>query len=297
MKLEYLRAAAAVARAGSFRRAALAERQSQATLTRAVAALERDLGLTLFRRTSRGVALTQAGSRILARGEIVLADVERVMSEARLIRGEEPGSVRLAVSPYAGMELLPRALHAFRRSYPTGTVEVGDGFYPDCIPALRDGLIDLAVVAQPKGARDAGIRVEVLTEIRVLVATSRGNPLAAATQLADLAGAPWVTHGPFGGPSGLFDAGIGGQSLPTSLTRSHCLMTLLAVIAETGAMCLLSDVLLERLKRTHALVEVPIAAPLPVYDLALLRRMAQDHAPSIDLFADLLRRRSLLSRA
>lgn len=297
MKLEYLRAAAAVARAGSFRSAAMAERQSQATLTRAVASLERDLGLTLFRRTSRGIALTAAGSRILARGEVVLADVERVMAEARLIRGEEPGSLRVAVSPFAGMELLPRALHAFRRSYPRGTVEVRDGFYPECVPSLRDGLIDLAVVPQPQGARDAAIRAEVLMQIRVKVATHCGSPLAAATRLADLAGAPWVTHGPPSGPSGLFDTRIAGQEMPASLTRSHCLTTLLAIIAETGAVCLLSDVLLNRLKRTHDLVEVPIAAPLPVYDLALLRRKAEDHAPSVDLLADLLRRRSLHGQA
>lgn len=297
MKLEYLRAAAAVARAGSFRSAAEAERQSQATLSRAVAALERDLGLALFRRTSRGIALTAAGSRILARADVVLADVDRVEAEARLIRGDEPGSLRIAVSPFAGMELLPRALLAFRRSYPTGTVEVRDGFYPDCIPALRDGLVDLAVVPQPKGAVDAGIRSEVLMEIRVRVATRRGSPLAAATRLADLDGAPWVSHGPAKGPSGLFDAGIAGQEMPASLTRSHCLTTLLAIIAETGALCLLSDVLLERLKLTHDLVDVPVAAPLPVYDLVLLRRKAEDHSPSIDLLADLLRRRSLLARS
>lgn len=292
MKLEYLRAATAVARAGSFRSAALAERQSQATLTRGVAALERDLGLTLFRRTSRGIALTAAGRRILARGEVVLADVERVMAEARLIRGDEPGSLCIALSPFAGMELLPRALHAFRRSYPMGTVEVRDGFYPECIPSLRDGLTDLAVVPQPQGAQDAGIRSEVLMEIRVVVATRRGTPLAASTRLADLAGAHWVSHGPLNGPSGLFDAGMAGQEMPASLTRSHCLTTLLAIIAESGAICLLSDVLLERLKHTHDLVEVPIAEPLPVYDLALLRRADEDHAPSVDLLADLLRRRS-----
>lgn len=297
MKLEYLKAAAAVARAGSFRRAAISEHQSQATLTRAVAALERDLGLTLFRRTSRGVALTPAGSRILARGNVVLADVERVMAEARLMRGDEPGSLCISVSPFAGMELLPRALQAFRRSYPTGTVEVRDGFYPDCIPVLRDGLVDLAVVPQPSGALDAGIRAEVLMEIRVRVATRRDSPLAGATRLADLADAPWVSHGPPQGPSGLFDAGIAGQRMPASLTRSHCLTTLLAIIAETGAICLLSDVLLARLKRTHDLVEVPIAEPLPVYDLVLLRRQAEDHAPSVDLLADLLRRRSLHGQA
>lgn len=286
MKVEQLRALVAVSRAGSFRRAAAEADSSQATLSRTLAALEADLGIELLSRTPQGVVLTPAGKRILDRAEAVLADVERLAAEARHLRGEAPGDLRLALSPYAALALLPPALRRFRRAFPTGTVEVDDAFYPDILPALRDGLCDLAVVAQPHGAADSGIIALPLMDLAVVVAAGRDNPLAGARSIAAIAGAPWVAHGPAAGPAGLFELPLSGLPAPRCLTRSHALLTLIAVMRNGHAFSFLSDRLLAAVGPPFGLTRVPVADPLPRYSLALLVRQETVRSPTAQLMMD-----------
>lgn len=292
MKVDQLRALVAVSRAGSFRRAADAAGVSQATLSRSIAALEAELGVELLSRTSQGIALTSAGKRILDRAETVLADLERLSDEARHLRGDEPGDLRIALSPFAALVLLPRALRGFRRAYPTGTLEVHDAFYPEVLPALRDGAYDLAIVARPPEAEDPGITSQPLADLRVVVATCRDNPAAGARDLASIAAAPWLSHGPLAGPSGLFELPIAGTTVPTCLTRTDSFSTLFAVMHGSNAFCFLSDRLLEEIGGRFDLVRVPVTDPMPRYELALLTRNDPARKRSALLLMDLLARQA-----
>jgi DNA-binding transcriptional LysR family regulator len=96
-----------VARTGSFSVAGRDMGLSQPSASRIVAALEKDVGVALFTRTTRGVTLTEAGSDYLIRAEAILAELEEANHAARGT-GELRGLLRVAVSTsFAVRTVLP----------------------------------------------------------------------------------------------------------------------------------------------------------------------------------------------
>src|SRR5438874_2591910 len=108
----------AVARARNFTRAAETLHVSQSTLSQHVLELERELGVRLFDRLGRAVALTEAG-RLLedhaARITTTVASARRALDE---LKGLERGSLVIGASTTPGIYVLPGLVAAFRRRYP-----------------------------------------------------------------------------------------------------------------------------------------------------------------------------------
>jgi DNA-binding transcriptional LysR family regulator len=131
-----------VARSGSVSRAAEQLGISQPSASRLLSALERDLGVSLLTRSTRALALTQAGAEYLARVEPLVAALEEANRTARHSKSELRGALRigLAVS-IAIREIIPR-LPAFLRKHPQLKVElITDDRHQHLV---RDG-IDVAV--------------------------------------------------------------------------------------------------------------------------------------------------------
>src|SRR6266542_4280254 len=119
-----LRAFAAVARNGSFSRAAQELYVSQPAVSKHVAALEAELGKRLLVRDRKGVMLTPAG-RLLAdyvlRAEALLANARRALSTGA---DAETGALSVAASGIPGTYLLPELLGRFRERYPAVEIEL-----------------------------------------------------------------------------------------------------------------------------------------------------------------------------
>lgn len=92
MDTEQIRVAVAVARHGSFTGAALRLYMAQSTVSRHVAALERELGVPLFVRGPRRVVPTAAGEGFLIAAQEVLTDLERAVTDARRTRSDAQAS-------------------------------------------------------------------------------------------------------------------------------------------------------------------------------------------------------------
>jgi DNA-binding transcriptional LysR family regulator len=107
-RLSSLRLFARVARTGSFSRAALEMGLTQPSASRIIATLEREVGATLFTRTTRAVSLTQTGADYLTRIEIILAALDEADVAARGT-GEIRGTLRVAsTTSFAVREVIPR---------------------------------------------------------------------------------------------------------------------------------------------------------------------------------------------
>lgn len=121
---------------GGFGRAAEHLHVAQPSLSQAVAALERDLGVRLFHRLSRGIELTEAGRALVAPARRVLRDVDAARSTVDSVRGGLTGRIDLALMPSQGVE--PFASMALRLA------QTHPGLRISADPAYtRDEVLDL----------------------------------------------------------------------------------------------------------------------------------------------------------
>jgi len=143
--LSDLTAFVAVARAGGFRDAARASGTSASSLSEAVRRLETKLGVRLLNRTTRSVAPTEAGARLLDRLGPALVEVEAALDVVNGFRDRPAGTLRLNVPVSAARLVLPRIVPPFLAAYPDICLEV----------IAEDSFVDMLAAGC-----DAGIRYE-----------------------------------------------------------------------------------------------------------------------------------------
>ncbi|NND92697.1 MAG: LysR family transcriptional regulator [Granulosicoccus sp.] len=149
MDFPSLNAFVAVAESGSFSRAAEQRFMTQPAISKRIASLEADLGVTLFDRLGRGIQLTEAGRKFLVSARRILADIDISREELHSLGSVVGGRLRLATSHHVGIHRLPPVLKAFTQACPD--VEL-DLLFMDSELACDDvlnGHIELAVVTLP----------------------------------------------------------------------------------------------------------------------------------------------------
>src|SRR5438105_15222774 len=114
----------AVARAGGFRDAARAGGTSASSLSEAVTRLEAKLGVRLLNRTTRSVAPTEAGARLLDRLGPALGEVEAALDVVNGFRDRPAGTLRLNVPANVARTVLPAIVVPFLKAYPEIRLEV-----------------------------------------------------------------------------------------------------------------------------------------------------------------------------
>ncbi|MFC7206812.1 LysR substrate-binding domain-containing protein [Comamonas endophytica] len=135
----------AVARAGSIVRAAGEQSIAASALGRRLAALERSFGTALLIRSSRGVALTEAGRMVYERGLRIDEELESLVREVRSLGSELAGTVRLYANMSAIVGALPERLGRFRQQYPNVQVSLHEADTRDVIRACLDDRADLGI--------------------------------------------------------------------------------------------------------------------------------------------------------
>ncbi len=172
----------------SFNRAAQALACTQSTVSAQIKALEHDLGVPLFDRLGRRIALSPAGEELLRRARRLLSHASEVRASVTEA-GETAGMLALRV-PQSVAELhLPTILRSFCAEYPRVGFDVANCGYHELPDELRTGEIDAGfLLSMPLEAADL-CTVEVLREPLAFVA-SPASPLARgqSVSLADLAG-------------------------------------------------------------------------------------------------------------
>jgi len=184
-----------VAMRGSFSAAAEALSFTQSAVSQQIAALEREAGTTLVQRSARGVRLTEAGEAVVRHAEAIMARLAEAESELEAIAGLRGGRLRMASFESAGSTLMPVAIAGFRERHPAVELSMSLSEPEDCIPQLRSGELDLAIVFESAVVdTDDGIHRVHLLEDPMYLALPRDHPLANRRRinLGDLAGEAWV---------------------------------------------------------------------------------------------------------
>jgi LysR family transcriptional regulator of abg operon len=196
MKLNQLRNFAAVVDAGAVRQAARTLNLSQSSVTKSIQQLEDDLGVELLHRGAHGVAPTEAGKALLERAKVIEAELRHARNDVEAIQGANVGEIRVSASPTVAMGLLPRAVIAFQRKHPRVSFQLLEGVYPDILPAVRTGDLDLAICLVPNRPRDETLSFISLIKDRLVPAVRADHPLLGRRKLRleDLVDLDWIIY-------------------------------------------------------------------------------------------------------
>lgn len=293
MTLQQLRDFIALADTGSLRAAAHLRGVTGPALAKSLRTLEDELHVSLLERRARGTALTEHGMALLAHARLIDAQSRQAAEDIAQRRGKLEGSVTIGVGPSPGVALVPAVLKDFQRRFPAARVTLVGGQYYDHIGPLRQGQMDLAVAAVPKGAQEAGIASEHLFQSQMIVACRRGHPLSRARHLEDLVDSVWALTGPAGrGPgSSILEAfRERGLPAPTRLIQCDMTWTLHNLLIQSDTLCGLPRLLLEQPSLSGALQALPIVDALPLHNIGLILRADAPLLPMADHMATLIRR-------
>jgi DNA-binding transcriptional LysR family regulator len=192
-ELRQLRYFSAVAERLHFGRAAQALHISQPPLSRAIRALEAQLGVPLFVRTRRRVSLTPEGERLLEETRRMSAQLERAVSGLRAMAAGEEGRLRIGFVSLADYGVLPGLLKAYKAARPRVRLALREMLSPDQGSALEQGELDFGLLLPPVAGASELEHIIVQRE-RFVVALPARHPLARDRKIAmhALAGEPLV---------------------------------------------------------------------------------------------------------
>lgn len=179
MELRHLRYFVAVARAGSFTRAALALGIQQPPLSQQIRDLEREIGYPLFARRPRGVALTAGGVVFLDEAEAILERVDRAVARAGQAALGSAGSLAIGFTSSAVTHrLAPELLRRYREANPGVDLSIGEGNAASVCEAVLAGRLDAAFIRRPV-SEHGGLAYDVLAVEPMKLILPRAHPLAA----------------------------------------------------------------------------------------------------------------------
>ena len=177
MQIQQLRYFLAVAEVRHFTRAASRLRVAQPSLSKQIAALEADLGTSLFSRARGNVTLTPAGEALLPLARRILADVDTARREVQDLTGLRRGRIRIGATPSLLGSLLADALARFHAGFGGIEMFVAQGGSRDLVRDLASGELDLAVIVLPLQTGDPSLEtLPILREELVIAAPPSAPP-------------------------------------------------------------------------------------------------------------------------
>jgi len=179
MEIHQLRYFCAVARSGSFTKAAVHEGIAQPSLSQQISKLERDLGSQLFDRLGRGVKLTEFGRALLPQAVDILRQVNNARNALESLRLSVAGRLAIGCIPTITPYFLAPRLRDFADRYPDVDLRLVEDITPNLVELLQSGEIDLAVVSPP--VHNPDIVSSDLFREPIVVAVGKNHRLASET--------------------------------------------------------------------------------------------------------------------
>lgn len=184
MEFRHLRYFLAVAQELHFTRAAEKLNIGQPPLSQQIQALESELGVQLFKRTRRSVALTEAGERLVVQAREILHISGGLRAELLDIEQGKTGELRIGFTTTGLLvDELSRPLKAYRRRYPDVRISLREMYSRQQFDALLNQEIDVGYVRLTPGVTQDGLDIRILRRDRLCVVLPDDHPDATADSL------------------------------------------------------------------------------------------------------------------
>lgn len=187
----------AVAAEGTLSAAAAQLAVTQPALTKSIHKLEESLGVKLFERLPRGMALTSYGRTLLPHARRIQAECHFADVEMQAFRGGRTGRLRVGAGPFFGAALVPGAIVELQARFPRLDVEIVVGVNDLTHPRLFDGALDIVFCGLPDAAGlPAHIERHPFFDIESRVIAGARHPLVRRKDVpaAALVDYPWAIY-------------------------------------------------------------------------------------------------------
>src|SRR5215218_7824981 len=195
MNLRQLRYLVALADERHFTRAAAREHVAQPALSQQIRSLERELGQPLVERTTRKVAMTQAGEVLVARARRALSELDAAQAELQSLAGVQAGRLSVGAMHTMGPVDLSLLLATFHDRYPAIELTVREQSSEELATMLRDDEIDVAFLSVTEHIQSRGLTLRPLVSEELVVVLPIEHPLAGdeLLRLRDLVDEPFIS--------------------------------------------------------------------------------------------------------
>ena len=288
MELRHLRYFVTLAEELHFGRAAEKLHISQPPLSMQIRALEGELGVMLFNRTQRHVALTQAGHALLQEARQILARVEQTVLITRRAGRGEIGELAVGFISVADYNVLPVVLREFRRKFPLVNLTLREATTDAQIRDLITGRLDVGFLLPP--VTEAALESVSILREPLIAALPEKHPLAKKAgklALEKLKDEPFILFPRTNAP-GLYDDVVScckaaGFS-PRVEQEAIQMQTIISLVsAELGVALIPAS--LTNLRRTGVIYK-PLKQQTPLTEIHLAWRRG-DELPALRVFVDL----------
>jgi DNA-binding transcriptional LysR family regulator len=291
--LSDLRAFVAASDHGSFRAAAEVLCISQSALGRRIEKLEEALGVRLFDRTTRHIALTTVGRGFLHKARHVIAELENALIGIRDVAERLSGEVTIACVPSAVAYFLPRVVKQYHAKYPRIRLRVRDEDSASVLSTVARSEADFGLTYI--GTSEADIEFQPLMEDPFVLACARNHPLAKKRRVkwAELAAHDYVALAQGSGNRLLIDLALANTAAPPRWFCEVQHVPALVSLVEAGVgIGVVPQLAMPR--GGHAtLVSVPLVEPSVSRNLGLITRRGRVLSAAAQLFYDFLRQSHL----
>jgi LysR family carnitine catabolism transcriptional activator len=290
-EFRHIRAFLGVARAGNFTRAAAALNVSQPALTVQIRQLEASLGVRLFDRNNRRVALTQAGQALVAPLERVLTDLESIADHARDLSAHRRGLVTVAALPSIAATVLPRAIRQLNDRHAGIVVRVRDAIAGDILDLVRSGEVDFGVGTLIRPEPDL-ISAPILTD-RLCAVARRDHPIARRRwiSLGQLSALPLILMSVGSSVRQLVDRALEERGLAARPAQEATYMTTALGMVRAGlGIAVLPESAIGMDAGTDLRV-IALRGPVMTREIGIITRRARSLSPAAERLAEVLQGR------
>ena len=291
MTLTELKYVVALAHERHFGRAAQKCFVTQPTLSLALAKLEDELGVKLFERNKNEVLVTARGQAIVEQARRVLDEVGKISHIAKGAQDQLAGALRLGVIPTIGPYLLPDLVPILRKRAPSMPLAIEENLTGNLAPMLREGELDVVVIALPFAV--PGVKTRVVYEEPFSVVVPEGHPWESrkAVKPSELAEQNLlVLNAGHCFRDQVLEAcpGQSNTALPDGRAGSS-LETIRNMVASGLGVSVLPSSALTPRYASRLLRVVPFSSPVPSRIVALAWRASFDRPMAVELLADAIR--------
>ena len=219
--VQWLRGFYFVAERGGVRQAAIAMGREQPTISRQIKCLEKELGITLFDRSSGKMKITPEGRILLEKAVSLFEDVKGIKNEFKKQEVEYEGKIVIATTHAIIDSFLPRYIGEFRKLHPLVKFHLEGGIRETVFEKIESAEADLGIAFSESVPKT--IMCYELSETGLVLIAPRNNPFfkTKAPTLKQIAGAPLILFSHRGLPERLIENRFAIENLKPNVVMTH----------------------------------------------------------------------------